>query len=46
MDVDEKSAAAKSDYREDSYYFCSEQCKQRFDSDPESFVSRDQSSSS
>jgi YHS domain-containing protein len=46
MDVDPNRAAATSSYKGDTYYFCSVQCKQRFDSDPESFVSRSERSQS
>lgn len=46
MDVDEKTAAARMDYEGDTYYFCSEECKNKFAIDPESYVSRKQSSSS
>jgi Cu+-exporting ATPase len=44
MDIEESQAAATSDYEGDRYYFCSEDCKQRFDSDPERYVSRVESS--
>lgn len=40
MDVDEKTAVAHSDYAGDVYFFCSEECKRRFDADPERYVSR------
>lgn len=40
MDVDPKTAAAKSEYKGETVYFCSQQCKQRFDADPERYVSR------
>jgi Cu+-exporting ATPase len=46
MDVEPSRAAAQSDYEGDTYYFCSRQCQQRFDSDPESFVSRTERSQS
>ena len=46
MDVDENSAAAKMDYEDDTYYFCSEECKNKFADDPESYVSRKESSAS
>lgn len=44
MEVDERDAAASSYYEGDRYYFCSEDCKQRFDADPERYVSRRESS--
>lgn len=46
MDVDERTAAATSEYEGDTYYFCSEECKQKFDADPESYVSRTDASQS
>jgi Cu+-exporting ATPase len=46
MDVDENTAAARMEYEGDTYLFCSEECKDKFAADPESFVSRKQSSSS
>jgi len=44
MEVDPKSAAGQSQYAGDTYYFCSPQCKQRFDADPEKYVSRSERS--
>ncbi len=44
MDVDEDDAVATSYYEGDQYYFCSDDCKQRFDADPERYVSRTESS--
>ena len=38
MTVDPKSAAASSEYRAKTYYFCSAQCRQKFDANPASFV--------
>lgn len=38
MDVDEKSAAGKSDYNGQTYYFCSPGCKRTFDKDPEKYA--------
>lgn len=35
MEVDEKKAAAKSEYKGKTYYFCSRGCKVAFDKDPE-----------
>jgi YHS domain-containing protein len=40
MDVDERTAAATSEYEGDTYYFCSQVCKKKFDADPERYVSR------
>ena len=46
MDVEPRTAAARTEYEGDTYYFCSLACKERFESDPESFVSRVESSQS
>ena len=35
MNVDEKSARYKSEYKEKIYYFCSPTCKEDFDKNPE-----------
>ena len=34
MRIDERTAAAKSDYQGTTYYFCSKSCQVRFDQDP------------
>ena len=41
MMIDEKTAAATSDYQGQIYYFCAQSCKDRFDKNPERFVARD-----
>ena len=38
MDVDPKTAAGKSDYKGQEYYFCSPGCKKAFDKEPEKYV--------
>ena len=38
MDVDPKTVAAKSDYKGQTYYFCSKGCKVSFDKNPEKFI--------
>ena len=38
MDVDPKTAAAKSEYKGQTYYFCAPGCKAAFDKDPEKYV--------
>jgi YHS domain-containing protein len=38
MDVDEKTAAAKSEYNGKTYYFCATGCKKAFDADPEKYL--------
>ena len=37
MDVDERKAAGSSEYRGQTYYFCSTGCKAAFDKDPEKY---------
>jgi len=38
MDVDEKKATEKYDYRGRTYYFCNRSCKIKFQNDPEKYV--------
>jgi YHS domain-containing protein len=38
MDVREDQAAATSQVNGQTYYFCSEQCKRRFEEDPGRYV--------
>lgn len=38
MEVNEKSAAATSEYKGTTYYFCAPGCKKAFDSDPEKYL--------
>jgi YHS domain-containing protein len=38
MEVDPKTAPAKSTYQGKTYYFCSTGCKQDFDKDPEKYI--------
>jgi YHS domain-containing protein len=38
MKVDEKKAAAKSEYRGKIYYFCAPGCKKAFDKNPERYI--------
>ncbi len=40
MDVDPKKAVGKSAYKGQAVYFCSLKCKERFDKDPEAFISK------
>ena len=40
MQIDEKSAAARSKYNDKSYFFCDPHCKQQFDQSPEAFTHR------
>ena len=39
MDVDPQTAAGKSEYKGQTYYFCSPGCKASFDKDPEKYLS-------
>ncbi len=41
MDVDPDTAAAQSEYKGASYYFCAPGCKTDFDADPEKYLSSD-----
>jgi Cu+-exporting ATPase len=38
MEVNPASAEAQSEYGGQTFYFCSLECKQRFDRDPERFI--------
>ena len=38
MEVDERNAAGQSQYLGETYYFCSEDCKEKFDRNPEQYV--------
>jgi YHS domain-containing protein len=42
MEVDQKSAAAESEYQGRTYYFCSPGCKNAFDKEPQKYVSKSQ----
>ncbi len=44
MEVDEKTAAATSEYQGKTYYFCAPGCKTSFDKDPEKYLKGDGSS--
>jgi Cu+-exporting ATPase len=39
--IDEKTAAATSEYQGQIYYFCAHSCKDRFDQNPERYTGRD-----
>ena len=39
MMLDERDAEFKSDYKGTFYYFCSEECKETFDKNPERYAS-------
>jgi len=38
MEVNEKTAPAKSEYKGKTYYFCAVGCKRNFDKNPEKFL--------
>jgi Cu+-exporting ATPase len=38
MSIEDKEAFATSIYKGTTYYFCSKNCKQKFDSDPEAYI--------
>ena len=38
MDIDPATAAGKSEYKGQTYYFCSAGCKKSFDKDPEKYI--------
>ncbi len=40
MTIDEKTAAGKSEYNGQTFYFCAAICKTRFDKDPARYVTR------
>ncbi len=42
MDVDPATAAEKSEYKGQTYYFCSAGCKKSFDKEPEKYVAKGQ----
>ena len=39
MDIDTATAAGTSEYKGQTYYFCSLGCKKSFDKDPEKYLS-------
>ncbi len=43
MDIDPATAAGKSEYKGQTYYFCSPGCKKSFDKEPEKYVGKSQS---
>ncbi len=40
MNVDEKTATLKSEYKGKTYYFCSQTCKETFDKNPAKYVKK------
>ena len=41
MDIDPATAAGTSEYKGQTYYFCSLGCKRSFDKDPEEYLSQE-----
>ena len=44
MDIDPATAAGKSEYKGQTYYFCCPGCKRSFDQNPEKYVGKAQPS--
>ncbi|MBI4304514.1 MAG: YHS domain-containing protein [Chloroflexi bacterium] len=42
MDVDMRTAPAKSEYQGKTYYFCAPGCKSQFDKDPDRYITGQQ----
>jgi len=42
MEVDEKTAKYKSEYKGKTYYFCAPGCKKEFDEYPEKYVKNEE----
>ena len=42
MEVDPDEAAAKSEYKGETYYFCNPGCKEKFDADPEKYLGEEE----
>ncbi len=40
MEVNEQNAPAQTRYQGQNYYFCSEQCKQKFDQNPQQYAKK------
>lgn len=40
MEVDEKTAKYKSEYKNKTYYFCAPGCKKEFDNYPEKYINK------
>lgn len=40
MVIEPINAAAQTTYRENTYYFCSQECKHSFDKDPQKYVNK------
>ena len=40
MDVESTTAAGRSDYKGEAYYFCGSKCKEKFDLSPEQYLGK------
>ena len=40
MDIEMASAAGRTDYRGQTYYFCGSKCKEKFDLSPEQYLGK------
>ena len=40
MEIDEQSAAGRSQYEGQSYYFCTQSCKDEFEQNPQQYVNQ------
>ena len=43
MEIDEKTAKWKSEYKGKTYYFCAPGCKKTFDKEPEKYIAGEKS---
>ncbi|MDO8573488.1 MAG: YHS domain-containing protein [Candidatus Daviesbacteria bacterium] len=41
MKVDKSKSKFSSEYKDENYYFCSENCKKSFDEEPEKYVAQE-----
>ncbi len=40
MDINESQTKAKMDYQGQTYYFCSDSCKQKFEKNPQQYAKK------
>jgi YHS domain-containing protein len=38
MHIEPQNAAAQTTYRDQTYYFCSQECKDKFDKEPQKYI--------
>ena len=46
MEVDQNTPAARTEHQGESYYFCSNNCKQQFESEPELYIQHESTDAS